>query len=1089
MITLHFNNTTLDVQADDSSYRYRALSRKPQLILKFSLPYNADIPVGAYCDYMEERYILNRDLDLNKQGVRNIEYTLTMGTDEDKLGFYKMRNSIDKRLKYSLFATPREFMQEIVDNLNDKFGANVWSVGDVIEAPAKMLEFNHSYIDAALQSVAELFETEYEIVGYTIHLHRVEYFKDSPLPLSYGKGNGFQPGVGRMTPSGEEPIKRLYVQGGEKNIDRSKYGSAELLLPISQLIEYEGRKYISSADGLYIERYDKVSDAVKEDSIDCSDIYPQREGTVSTVVEVDASKNFYDFIDDSIPENLDFNDCLIGEEKPIIRFQTGMLSGEKDFEFKYIHSERRFEIVPQEIDGQIMPNATFKPAIGDTYAVFNIMLPNAYICDNVSKTGASYEMFEVAAKHLYEHEDKKFTFKGTLQGLYAKRNWLNIGGKLKVGGYVLFSDTQFVPDGVSIRIVGIKDYLTSPYTPEIELSNSVSGSGSVNSQLAEIKRQEVVIDSTKREILAYTKRRFRDAKETIELLEGAMLNFSDSIDPITVQTMSMLVGDESLQFRFVSSKSNLTPVTYNITYDNSTKQLHCPHGFLQHMTLGITSISSSHKSVEYKVWEISEYLSPVLTDETKKYYLYVKVSRADTNVSGNFFLSETAISIDAESGYYHLLVGVLNSEYENSRSYVSLYGYTEVLPGRITTDRIVSSDGNTYFDLENNIIKGNFMFLSNGQYVNPNYLIDAMQNDSEVIGGLLLTQFVGLRDNSNIIRAFINGNINAQLGGLLNKSAFAAGVSDFGTDKADALVNIKHDGYGSRMGVFRVDNDGVAVTTNLGGRCIIISNKKVADVVNDINNNRFTCTGTQLRGYAYKPTETCITAVGTHIYSAADIIAEVRTFRYKISEMILPGTYQLFFSNNNLVVSINTEIDFVTGDMDTNYYSSISISAKIVASLLLNGVVIKQVEIGDSIYDTYNKTGDYPESRVFGKTISTASIFTEPVDIVVPPQKTTEIELVLEISVNGSYMSYPIAQDLFVSQEQVRCTFSKASGEAYNIKPNMDLLIIGANGLKMTKFSNNTETEKIHISDSGTILPISGSPRELYVEDGLVKTR
>ena len=1086
MITLHFNNTTLDVQADDSSYRYRALSRKPQLILKFSLPYNADIPVGAYCDYMEERYILHRDLDLNKQGVRNIEYTLTMGTDEDKLGFYKMRNSIDKRLKYSLFATPREFMQEIVDNLNDKFGANVWSVGDVIEAPAKMLEFNHSYIDAALQSVAELFETEYEIVGYTIHLHRVEYFKDSPLPLSYGKGNGFQPGVGRMTPSGEEPIKRLYVQGGEKNIDRSKYGSAELLLPISQLIEYEGRKYISSADGLYIERYDKVSDAVKEDSIDCSDIYPQREGTVSTVVEVDASKNFYDFIDDSIPENLDFNDCLIGEEKPIIRFQTGMLSGEKDFEFKYIHSERRFEIVPQEIDGQIMPNATFKPAIGDTYAVFNIMLPNAYICDNVSKTGASYEMFKVAAKHLYEHEDKKFTFKGTLQGLYAKRNWLNIGGKLKVGGYVLFSDTQFVPDGVSIRIVGIKDYLTSPYTPEIELSNSVSGGGSVNSQLAEIKKQEVVIDSTKREILAFTKRRFRDTKETIELLEGAMLNFSDSIDPISVQTMSMLAGDESLQFRFVNSKSNLTPVTYNITYDNSTKQLHCPHGFLQHMTLGITSISNSHKSVEYKVWEISEYLSPVLTDGTKKYYLYVKVSRADTNVSGNFFLSETAISIDAESGYYHLLVGVLNSEYENSRSYVSLYGYTEVLPGRITTDRIVSSDGNTYFDLENNIIKGNFMFLSNGQYVNPNYLIDAMQNDSEVIGGLLLTQFVGLRENSNIIRAFINGNINAQLGGLLNKSAFAAGVSDFGTNKADAMVDIKHDGFGSRMGVFRLDNDGIAVTDNMGSRCIIITNKTLENGSNDIKN--FESSGNNIALTTYISATADIAKVGDNFYAASDDVNETQIYKYSISEEILPGTYDFLLSANHLKVTLSCNVNFAQLYATQENYSNIHLQVSIIATLLLNGEVLAAETVNEYIDDTYSYTGDTPDSRILTKTVDTSTLFTKPVELIIQPRNITTVELQFEVKITGSYMCYPIDRFMFPIRAIIR-DINKKEGLVYEVNPNMNLLIIGSNGIKLTQLANKTETEKIHISDSGTILPISGSPRELYVEDGLVKTR
>lgn len=85
-------------------------------------------------------------------------------------------------------------------------------------------------------------------------------------------------------------------------------------------------------------------------------------------------------------------------------------------------------------------------------------------------------MFREAVKYMYEHEEQKFTFTGTLQGLWSKRNWLRVGGHLKVGGYILFSDTQFAKDGVSIRITGIKDYLSSPYSPTIELSSSVSGS-------------------------------------------------------------------------------------------------------------------------------------------------------------------------------------------------------------------------------------------------------------------------------------------------------------------------------------------------------------------------------------------------------------------------------------------------------------------------------------------------------------------------------------------------------------------------------------------------------------------------------------
>lgn len=770
MLTLHFNNTTLDVQESDSSYRYRSLMSKPQLVLKFSLSEFVEIPVGAWCEYQGVKYKLGSPENIKKNGTRNIEYTLTLGTLEDNMSLYKMRNPVDKRLKWSMCAKPHELVEAIVWNLNQRDGAGVWKVGECLDAAEQTVEFNHTYVDAALQDVANKFETEWEINDYTISLHKVEYFKDDPLPLAYGKGNGFEPGVGRTTQSDELPIKRLYVQGGDRNIDRSKYGSAELLLPKSQTLVYEGRIYQSDAEGYSIERIDKVSDAVKEDSLDCSEIYPSRVGTVSAVECIDAGKNFYDIIDNSIPAELNFNDYVIEGETATIIFQKGMLAGDdKQFEFKYNHSERRFELVPQEIDGVTMPNETFSPAVGDTYAIFGIMLPDSYICNNTDKTGASWDMFREAARKLYENEDPKFTFTGTLQGLWAKKNWLRVGGRLKVGGYVLFTDEQFAPDGIPIRITGIKEFLTSPYAPVLEISNSVSGK-SVSSQLREIGQNEVATDNSIRNAVSYTKRRFRDVRETMAMLEDSMLdNFTNSINPLTVQTMMMLVGDESLQFRFVASKTDLTAVGDGITYDNTAKQLHIPHGFIQHMTLGIGTISSSHTDSEYKVWEMNEYLSPYLDNGAKKYYLYAKVSRTDTTVKGDFLLSDRAIKMTDVAGYYHLLVGILNSEYDGERSYVSLYGFSEILPGRITTDKIVSSDGKTYFDLLLGEIGGNIKFIASDgslkdvadlERTDLDYLKEAFKDaTTEIDGGVALSGFVGVRDAlKNVIAALCGYN-------------------------------------------------------------------------------------------------------------------------------------------------------------------------------------------------------------------------------------------------------------------------------------------------------------------------------------------
>ena len=221
MITLHFNGTTLKIHEDDSSYRHRALGEKTTLTLKFSMPEFIEIPVGAWCEYQGETFTLNKAENFKKNNSRDLEYTLILGDPSELLGEYKLRNPVDRRLKWSMCATPREFIQAIVDNLNQRAGAG-WSVGTCIEASEKTIEFNHVYCDAALSTVANEFKTEFEIIGKQISLHKVEYFKNDPLPLGYGKGNGFKPGVGRSTQSDQKPIRRLYVQGGDRNIDRSK---------------------------------------------------------------------------------------------------------------------------------------------------------------------------------------------------------------------------------------------------------------------------------------------------------------------------------------------------------------------------------------------------------------------------------------------------------------------------------------------------------------------------------------------------------------------------------------------------------------------------------------------------------------------------------------------------------------------------------------------------------------------------------------------------------------------------------------------------------------------------------------------------
>ena len=774
-------NKVLEIEVDDNSYRNRAVMGDHSLTLYYSLPEHVEIPVGSYCEFQGETFTLKRPENFKMKHKRLFEYTVLFDPPEANAKVWKFRNPVDGRLKFSLTAKPHEHLQMFVDNMNRRDKG--WTVGECIDGVETLIAYDHDFCIDALTRMASTFKTEYEFTGKRVSLRKIEYNKSNPLPLSYGCGNGFKPGVGRSNTGDNPPTEILFVQGGTDNIDPSKYGSSELLLPKNQTLAYDGehfededgfiaknaRRYVVDEAGLSIRRDDKQLSSLAEDSLDCSEIYPKRVGTVNTVVVIDEKNNFYDIVDTSIPSSLNYEECLIEGETMTVVFQTGMLAG-REFEVKYYHNAvkgkaaRRFEIVPADIDGQTMPNTTFAPKSGDKYAVFKCMLPTAYICDNATKTGASWDMFRAAVKCLFDNEDLKFTFTGELDGIWSKKDWVNIGGRIKLGGYIRFSDEQFQKDGVLVRITGIKDYINKPHSPVIELSNTTV-SGSVSSTLNDLKSEEVIVDDLHRDAIQFTKRRFRDAKETISMLEEALLdNFTNSINPIAVQTMSMLVGDESLQFRFVNSKTTPVPVTHRIVYDNETKQLTAAAGIIQHMTLGINTVSASHKVSEYKFWDMTAYTSALLDDGKKKYYLYAKVSK--TAQTGVFTLSENAIKLEGVSGFYHLLVGVLNSEYNEERSFVTLYGFTEILPGRITTDKIVSTDGNTYFDLLKGIISGQIKFKSGSSGL---YELDEWEAVNGLITQAQNTANAAVESAKNANTAV--GNLNDYVDG-----AFADGI-------------------------------------------------------------------------------------------------------------------------------------------------------------------------------------------------------------------------------------------------------------------------------------------------------------------------
>lgn len=698
------NELYLEPRLSDG-FRLKIIMGDNTLTLQYSLGYYKEVPKGAWCTFKNERYFLMSDQQPTKIHDEHFDYKLILDTyiaylKTQIFEFIELVYENDGSLtitneptpEFSLTGRPEDHLRMLCDCMNYNDPERGWTVGEYIDSDEITIDYSHNFCYDVLGMLADQFNTEWEVEGKTIHLRKVEKMKDSAIPLSYGYNKGLVSGITRTT--FKEPIGRLVIKTSDRNIDRSKYGSRTLKMPRNFSIMHEGIEYITDSTGTKLQRKVPLIEGIlPADSIDLTKVYPRRVGTVTQVIKVDDSKGLYDIIDNTIPEELNFKDMIIPGEKMIVIFQSGQLSGvggDNGFESGYIHAERKFTLVPINDNGLIYPQGTLIPAVGDKYAVFHISLPQTYISD------AQDELLNEALKYFLENEQPQFTYKATLDELYAKRKWGEIGGYLDLGYFVRISEPVFIPEPVDIRIISVKEYVDKEKQPIIEMSNSVTGRSAFASNNNSAQTQSQTNNRIEGNSIEFTKRRFRDAQETMQMLQESLLHFSGAINPITVQTMLLLVGDESLQFRFVNNKINPVRVPHAITYSNESKRLHADAGILQHMTLGIDSISSSHRPEDYRFWDMVEYISPVLTDPQAKYYVYAKVERSGT--SGIFLISETAIEMESEPNYYYLLVGTLNSEFENDRSYVELYGFTEVLPGRITTDRIVSSDGLNFFD-------------------------------------------------------------------------------------------------------------------------------------------------------------------------------------------------------------------------------------------------------------------------------------------------------------------------------------------------------------------------------------------------------
>ena len=702
MITIYRPDGTklLDLLPEDSSACTEGVMRTGEVVLTFKSSKPVLLPPLCYVEWQGVRYTLYHPEEVRREGEERLLYTATFYTPAEELQQKLIKDpSLEARTSFTFTGTPREHLLLITRTMGKG-----WSVGISLEGADKMIAYNNETCLSALNRLASEYRTEWVVEGRTLSLRKHEVNAEAPLQLAYGEGKGLLSGLTRLGHEEAQVAGRLYVTTSDRNIDPTSYGAKKLRLPRS----YSEGGFRTDSSGLFVER---IGGGDKEAVLDLSHIYPMRRGKVSEVLAVDEKKHFYDIKDASIPESLNYNDYRIKGEKAVIKFESGLLAG-REFELQqsetgltgYDHKERRFKLIPRDFDGTLMPSRDWLPSVGDEYAIFGISLPEEYLHE------AEERLLKEATSYLRDHSGEVL-LTGRLDPLYARKHWGEIGGKLVAGGVVQINDPELSPRGTLTRITSIRRPLSAPMAPEVTFSNAPIATSLVT-KLATMEAQEVVNAKRHHDSILELGRTWRQVEETREMLEKAYSDLGDAIKASTLQAMQVVVGSREGQFRFVTSRTSNKEVTpYPIRWDESTAQLKVSATILQHLGLGegSTTLSPNTDPNAYRYWDVPAYTSPALEDD-KAYYIYVSAPKVGD--AAKVSLSATPLEHTADS--YNLLVGILNSKVDGHRSYTRLHGYTEILPGRISVDRIASADGETYFDLKTGRIRGNISITGKG---------------------------------------------------------------------------------------------------------------------------------------------------------------------------------------------------------------------------------------------------------------------------------------------------------------------------------------------------------------------------------------
>lgn len=642
--------------------------------------------LGDQIDVYGKTYTLNQLPGIKKTGNRNFEYTLTFEGVQYELIDVQFLLPDDTVLD-SFTGDLEDFLGILIGNLTRVYPGK-WVLGIFpANTEYKTLTYTEKNCLEVLQDFCTQWGTEFEITQAngvrTLNIKTAGV--NFPYTFRYGRTGGLYE-LTRQNINSKNVVTRLYVYGGNSNLG-NKYRYSRLCLPGKA----KNASYIENAAAI-------AAYGLKENTKIFDDIRPERYGEVTA-----AGSAYYAFKDATMNFDLNEKDSagntkwLIDGATAKVKFTTGNLAGYEFDIHKYDHATKEIQVVPfTDENGMKFPSETsaaFQFGVGDKYFFTDINLPDAY------KTDAENKLLAEGNKAIAEYSQPQVQYGLSIDENFIRQfaGELTVVNLFAVGDYIPVEDED-IGVNKSVRITAFTRDLLREYKYNITLGDSVTKT-TITRVIEDLQKIDNVIEINDLADPSKARRNWKASQEVLaNVFDPEGHYYSEKIKPLSIETTMLATGARFQQFVLQNTR-------FEPNYEGNPNTVKVVGGTLVHYTIAET----------VKSWQLNTATFSNLVSGTV-YYIYARCQK--TGTAGNIVFDTVQRKVDSDPTYYYFLVGSLSSAITDTdgkrpaRLIALTYGATTINGRFLTTGRVQSADGQTYFDLDAGEIGGNIKFVS-----------------------------------------------------------------------------------------------------------------------------------------------------------------------------------------------------------------------------------------------------------------------------------------------------------------------------------------------------------------------------------------